>query len=172
MHETIFSTPQIVGYIAFVLGVIAFAQKDDKRLKIFNAIQAAVYCAHFLLMGTFPAAAANFVNIFRNLVFVRNRSPYAAWGLIALTIVMAIATVRTPSGLVAIAASLIAIVAMFRFDGITLRLCLLGCSLLWLTNNILCHSIGGIMLESTIGTTNLITMLRIRADRVTATSAS
>ncbi|MDR3707821.1 MAG: YgjV family protein [Capsulimonadaceae bacterium] len=164
MTETAFSLPQLVGYAAFVLGVVAFAQKNDGRLKILNAVQAAVYCAHFVLLGSMPAAAGNFVNIFRNLAFLRKRSPYAVAALLALTLALAIATVRSPLGLFAIAASVVAIVGMYRYDGIALRLCLLCCTFLWLTNNILCHSIGGIMLEVTTGTTNLITIRRILMD--------
>ena len=44
----VFSPGQCIGYIAFILGVTAFLQKNDRRLKGFNAVQGLAYAAHFL----------------------------------------------------------------------------------------------------------------------------
>jgi len=175
MHESVFSPAQVVGYFAFAAGVFAFLQKQDRRFKIALTFQAIVYGIHFVLLGNLPAAAGNSVSVVRNLVSLRTRSNYVAAGLVALTCVFAYFTVKSPVGLIPLVATVISIVGMFKLDGIPMRLCMLVCTGMWLTNNLLCHSIGGVMLESTIGATNCFTMVRIglanKRARVAALSA-
>ena len=51
-----FSPAQIAGYATFVLGVVAFAQRIDWRLKVLVACECVVYGVHFILLGNNPAA--------------------------------------------------------------------------------------------------------------------
>jgi hypothetical protein len=54
----LFSPAQLVGYIALALGITAFLQKSDDRLKFFNATQGLFYALHFILLGNLPVAHA------------------------------------------------------------------------------------------------------------------
>jgi hypothetical protein len=161
MAESPFSFVQILGYIAFVTAVIAFGQRSDRRMKLILSVQGTVYALHFHLLLNDAAAAGNVVSVARNLLSLKTRSKYVAGGLIAATLVLAFFTVKSPVGLIPTIPTLIATVAMFNFDGIRLRLCLLVCSCFWLANGIISHSIGGTMLEATVCVTNIVTITRM-----------
>ena len=53
-----FSLAQCLGYVAFVLGVSAFLQRDDRRLKLLNSAQGFVYAIHFIMLGSLPLAGS------------------------------------------------------------------------------------------------------------------
>ena len=163
MNESAFSPAQIVGYVAFVTGIVSFAQKSDKRLKGCLAVQGFVYAIHFCLLHNFAACGNNAVSVVRNTATIWTRATWVAMLLLIMTAGVAMFTVHEPKDMVTVVASVVAIWGMFRLDGIPLRLCLLCCTALWLTNNLLCHSYGGIALETTIGATNLATIVRLRA---------
>jgi hypothetical protein len=168
---SIFSLPQCVGYVALAFGVVQFLQKDDKRFKIISIFQCIAYASHFILLGNYPAACGNSISIIRNLLSLKTRSVYVALFLCALSIFLGVLTVKSPAGLLPICASLVAIVAMFRLDGVPLRLAFLTCTGMWLANNIICHSIGGVILETIIAATNTFTMVRMTADARAAAAA-
>ena len=52
-----FSAAQIFGYVAFACGVACFAQTDDRRFKVFMALECFAYVLHFWLLGQ-PTAVA------------------------------------------------------------------------------------------------------------------
>ncbi|MDR3706999.1 MAG: YgjV family protein [Capsulimonadaceae bacterium] len=172
MSESVFSVSQLIGYVAFICGVFAFTQRDDRRLKVSLIVQSLVYGIHFFLLGNLAACASNGVSIVRNLASLRTRSRYAAAGLFLIALLAGYFTVHGPLGLLTIGAAFISIYGMFWLDGIALRICLFCCTILWLTNNILSHSYGGTALEFTIGATNLITIMRMKRDAVTAAAVS
>ena len=73
---------------------------------------------------------------------------------------------RGAAGWLPIISSCTATVAIFYWSGVRLRLALLVCTLLWLANNIISHSIGGTVLETFIAIANISTivgMLRLPA---------
>jgi hypothetical protein len=160
-----FSLPQCFGYIALVLGVSSFLQKKDSDLKKLNTAQCVVYCIHFCLLGNFPAAASNVISGVRNIVSLKTNSIYAAYILAACTIGMGFITIRTPAGLIPVVTTIIAIFGMFLLQGIRFRLIMLFCTSMWLINNILCHSIGGMILETLIATANTTTITRLYFDK-------
>jgi hypothetical protein len=67
-------------------------------------------------------------------------------------------------GWLPIIAFCIATVAVFFLQGVTMRLCFLSSTLLWLVNNIASGSIGGTLLEATIAVVNVSTILRMQRD--------
>jgi len=156
-----FSPGQCVGYIAFILGVASFLQKNDRRLKGFNAIQGLAYAAHFLLLGSFPASASALISAFRSFLALRTRSLWVAALVIGVNVAVGALLVRSSAGWLTVIASCLATLAVFMLQGVPMRLVLLVCTFLWLANNILCGSIGGTMLESTIAVINVSTMIRL-----------
>ena len=156
-----FSLPQWVGYIAFVLGVTAFLQKSDRRLKFFNASECFVYALHFMLLGNPPASASSLISGCRSLLALKTRSPFLAAFIIGINIAMGLALVKSPLGWLPVAASCGATVAVFLMRGIPMRLVLLVSTLLWLVNNIVSGSIGGTSLEVVIAIANTWTMVHM-----------
>jgi hypothetical protein len=159
------STPQLVGYLALACGVAAFLQRDDRRLKQFVAVQGLVYGLHFLLLHNLPASANAFLSLARNVVALRTRSTAAMVVFLVLVVTAGLCWVRSPQGLLPVAGGLVAAVAVFKLDGIRLRLALLCCTVFWLANNVLSGSIGGTLLELFILMANGLTIFRLAQQR-------
>jgi hypothetical protein len=159
------SPAQCVGYVAFAVGVAAFLQRDDRRLKLLNATQCLVYALHFALLGNFPATASSMVSGVRSALALRTRSPLVALVIFIVGVAVGAAFVQSSVGWLPVVASSLATIAVFFLDGVRLRLVLLTSTLLWLGNNLLCGSIGGSLLEATVAMVNGATILRMCRDR-------
>jgi hypothetical protein len=157
----IFSPAQCVGYAAFVVGVAAFLQKSDRRLKFLNGAECLVYAVHFTLLGNLSAAMSALVSGTRSLSALKTRSPLLAVLFIALNLSLGLVFAKTAAGWFPIAASCLATVAIFFMQGIRMRLLLLVSTCFWLANNIVSGSIGGTALEGVIATANIVTMVRM-----------
>ena len=157
----IFSPAQIVGYLALILGVTMFLQKNDQRLKLFNAIQSLVYAVHFVLLGHLPACASSLVSSTRSFLALRYRSIGLGAVMIAANVALGAIFVRDWAGWLPVIGSCIATYAIFSMRGIPFRLVLLASTLLWLANNIATGSIGGTILEVINATINISTIIRL-----------
>jgi hypothetical protein len=157
----LFSPAQSVGYVAFILGVAAFLQKIDRRLKFLLAGESLAYSVHFALLGNFSASASALISCFRSFLSLKTRSPWLAMLIVGIYVVAGIVFARSGAGWLPVIGSAVATLAMFFMRGIPMRVVLLSSTLMWLANNILSRSIGGTLLESTIAIINISTMIRI-----------
>jgi hypothetical protein len=159
MHP--FSPAQVVGYVALILGVTGFLQRDDRRLKLFVAGECFVYVVHFTLLGHPPAASSALVSGVRTLLSVRFRSGWLAAASIAINVGLAVALSTHGAGWLPVVSSCLGAVAVFTMQGIPMRLVLLASTSLWLANNVLSGSVGGTVLESLIAATSISTIIRM-----------
>ena len=162
---SVFSLAQLVGYVALIIGVTAFLQKNDRRLTLLVAMVSLAYILHFALLGNWPASGSSVVSCVRNLTALKTRSVVWAAVFIAANIAVGVWWAEGTSQWIPVAASCLATVAVFRMSGIPMRLVLLTCTMLWITNNILSGSIGGTVLECFIATANLTTIIRLARAR-------
>lgn len=161
----LFSPAQCVGYLAFVLGVTAFLQKSDRRLKFLVGLECLAYTAHFSLLGNGSAATSAFVSAGRSFLAIRTRSPWLAALVVAVNVALGAAFASGGAGWIPVVGSCIGAVAVFTLDGVPMRLVLLASTALWLVNNVLSRSIGGTLLESLIAAASVSTILRMLAER-------
>lgn len=159
--STVLSPAQCIGYIALVLGISAFLQKDDRRLKFLNATQSLVYMVHFALLGRYSASASGLVAGTRSYLSLKTRSPWVAALMIALGAGLGGYLARDAYGYLPVLSTCLATTAVFFMRGVRMRLVLLVCTLLWLVNNLHSGSIGGSVLECFVATANSVTMIRI-----------
>ena len=155
------SPAQVVGYVALVLGVTGFLQRDDRRLKLFVACECFVYVVHFTLLGRPPAASSALVSGARTLLSVRFRSAWLAAASVALNVGLALALTTRGAGWLPVVGSCLGAVAVFTMQGIPMRLVLLASTSLWLVNDLLSRSIGGTVLESLIAAASISTIVRM-----------
>ncbi|NLH83346.1 MAG: YgjV family protein [Phyllobacteriaceae bacterium] len=160
-----FSPAQLVGYVAFVLGVAAFLQKSDVRLKFLNAAETLAYTVHFAMLGNFAASGSAFVSCGRSLLAMRLRSAWLAIFFVALNVAVGVVTTTTWTGWLPVVGSSLTTLAVFLLQGVPMRLTILVATLLWLANNILSGSIGGTVLEFLIALANLSTIARMTLRR-------
>ena len=156
-----FSPAQVVGYIALALGITAFLQKRDDRLKFFNATQCLVYALHFVLLGNLPASSSCLVSSVRNFLALRYRSWVLAVAILGVNAGLGAVFVRNAAGWLPVTGTCITTIAVFRMKGVPFRCVLLASTLLWLANDIITGSIGGTVLELANATLNISTMIRM-----------
>ena len=166
MFAVSFFTPaQMFGYAALILGVSAFLQKSDKRLKILIACESVAYVVHFILLGNFPASGSAAVSCVRNLTSIKSRAPVWIAVFSAINVAVGVTLAQGCAGWLPVGASCLATVAVFLLRGVVMRTALLVCTLLWLVNNIISGSVGGTVLEAVIAMVNLSTIIRLALER-------
>jgi len=165
-----FAPAQIAGYAACVLGVTAFLQRNDRRLKLMTCVQAAAYALHYALLGNLGAAGSAGVSSVRSAAAAYSRSPWLAALFVSLNIGIGGFLAEGIPGWLPVIGNSIGTLALFFLHGIAMRATLLSATAMILTTNILSGSIGGTVLEIFIATANTITIFRLsRLRRATAT---
>ena len=157
----LFTPAQAVGYVALALGITAFLQKSDDRLKFFNAVQGGVYALHFILLGNLPASGSSLISSIRSFLALRYRSLWLCAAIVVANAGMGVAFARNRAGWLPVIGSCMATVAIFTMKGVRFRCVLLASTLLWLANNIITGSIGGTLLELANASINIWTMIRM-----------
>jgi len=161
MTASIFSRAQCLGYLAFVLGVAAFLQKRDRRLKVLVASESLVYALHFQLLGVPPASANALITAVRTALSLKLRAVGLSVLFVLLHLGVGLYLAKTASGWLTVVGSCVSTVAVFQMHGLAMRLMMLFSTGCWLVNNILSQSIGGAALESVIAIANATTIVRI-----------
>jgi hypothetical protein len=156
-----FSLPQIVGYLAFLLGVTSFLQRDDRRLRGMIGAQAFTYGVHFFLLGSTVAGIASLITSTRAFISLFTRARAVGVAILAVNLGFGLLTARSAAGWLPVVATSAGTIAFFWFTGLGMRSILLLSTACWLTNDILVGSIGGTMLELFIGAANATTCYRI-----------
>ncbi len=162
--DVIFAPAQIFGYLAFLLGVSSFLQKRDLPFKLLMTLQGISYVAHFFMLGNMTAAASASMSATRSAVSMYTKALWLAWLFIIVTFSLGLWFSRTWLDMLPIVASITSTYAFFRLHGVAMRCVVLMGSALWLLNNILSGSIGGVMLEVTVISVNLYTIFRMLRD--------
>lgn len=165
MIAALFSPAQLLGYAAFGFGVACFAQRDDRRFKLFMAAECAAYIGHFWLLGQPTAVASTTVSLLRSLAAIKAKTPALGVFFIALSAGLGLWLMQGGLSLLPIAASCIGTYALFFLTGLRMRALMLLGTLLWLANNLLVGSIGGSLLEAVLALTNTHTIWRMSRHR-------
>jgi hypothetical protein len=156
-----FSPAQCVGYVAFVLGVSSFLQKDDRRFKLFMAGECLAYVVHFALLGNPTAVASSTMSLLRSVLALRTRSVWVALAIVAINLALGLHLATRASDWLPLMASCIGTFALFLLQGIPMRLAMLVGTGLWIANNVIAGSIGGTALEVVIAVVNIMTIRRM-----------
>lgn len=159
-----FSLPQVLGYATFLLSMVTFSQKQDRRLKIWMSVQTLFYASHLYLMGNPPAAAGALLAVARNMLSLRTKAWSVALSLLSANVLLGLFLVKAVWNVLPLLAVAIATVSIFRLEGMQMRLGMLCATLLWLVNNLLTGSIGGTALELMIATVSGVTIFRLYRD--------
>jgi len=139
---------QGVGIAALLVGSSAFTQRNDQRLRYRLTLFCTVMGVHFLLMGTVAAAVSAWFSGGRTLISSRTRSPWIMTAFLLLVWGIGLANVEAPVDWLPMIGTSVGTWALFREQGIRLRLLLFSGTLCWLTHNLLIGSIGGSLIEA------------------------
>ncbi|GAM56768.1 membrane protein [Vibrio ishigakensis] len=158
------SLAQALGFLSYALGLAAFYQKDDRRLKILMLVFNFNHLIHFLLLGSVVSAMSAFLSAIRTATAIYISSIWVAIGFIAISLGTGLWLADEWWQLFAVAGTVIGTYSVFMLKGIAMRIGFLIGALCWLTNNILVGSIGGTLLELTLLTVNSTTIFRLIRD--------
>lgn len=159
------SFPQILGYVAYAISLIAATQKKDKKLFLMFTFSNALFGLHHFLLGNLSAAISKIIvgsRMFLNIYF---RGAIIAIPFAIIAIISGYYTYQVPVSVLPVIAVVLATFVSAYSGGIKLRICFIFCCSLWLIHNIVRHSIGGTVEE----TTNIIlyatTVWRMKQDQ-------
>jgi len=152
---------QGLGFLSFALGIYAFYQKDDKKLKVVMFIFSLNHALHFLLLGSIVSTLSAILSAVRTGTAIYVSSTRVAAIFILVGLVSGIYIANNWWELWSILGMCIGTYSVFVLKGIPMRIGFLLGAICWLTNNISVGSIGGSLLEATLITVNIITIARL-----------
>lgn len=169
MFSDALSFPQLFGYIAFVLGVSSFLQKNDRHFKLYMFGECIAYVVHFWLLGNPAAMASSAISATRSALSLYTRSIWVVAAVISINLLIGISVAEHWWNWFPLVASCVGTLALFLLRGIPMRVVMLLGTALWIVNNILSGSIGGTALEFVILGVNSHTIWRMRRDALAKT---
>lgn len=159
------SLPQILGYCATVLGITAFLQKDDMRLRGFISAMSVLLITHFILMGSYTAAlsAALAASRWWLTIFpwVRSRGRYFVPFYVCAFLTTAFFTYERWFDLLPPMASIGGTFALFYLHRLKMRLVLMCGGSLWCLHNVMALSYGPAVMEAFMIVSNITMMTRM-----------
>jgi len=165
MSTGLFSTAQMFGHAALIVGMVTFSRKRDTHFKGWLIGQNLLYAIHFFLMGNLAAMVGSTLSSTRTLLSLYTRSMVVVAVLLVVNVLLGFWVVKAVWNVIPLTATAIATIAMFRLHGLKLRYVMLLCTFLWLINNILTGSIGGTAMESMIAVMSGITIFRLHREK-------
>lgn len=157
---------QTLWLFAFIITLIGFLQKEDKKLYSILIIANIFWIVHFSIMWLFTWAAVNALNIFRNfrwLKFKKNKKIILI--LIWFYVFAWIMLYNKTSDILPIFAWILWVLSFVYFHWLKWRIVLLTGTCLWLLYNIIWGSIWGITTEMFMILASTITIIRLIKDK-------
>ncbi|MBD1577514.1 YgjV family protein [Vibrio sp. S11_S32] len=152
---------QWLGFLSFALGISTFYQKDDRKLKLVMLVFQLNNVLHFYLLGSDISAISTLLSFLRTATAIRTSSKIAATIFIIVSVALGLWIANGPLDLLPILGSILGTIAVFLLKGIQMRIAFIVGAMCWLANNIIIGSIGGSLLEATLLTVNLFTIMRL-----------
>lgn len=152
---------QALGIVSFALGISTFYQKNDRRLKIVLLTLNLNHTLHFLLLGSTISAVGTLLSASRTATSIYTSSKFVTLLFVSAGVAMGLLFADSLWHIWPIMGTVLGTIAVFQFKGIPMRVVFLAASSCWLVNNIHIGSIGGVMLEVTVTSVNLLTIARL-----------
>ncbi|SMS01073.1 Inner membrane protein YgjV [Vibrio mangrovi] len=159
---------QALGLVSFALGLSTFYQKNDRRLKVLMLIFNLNHCIHYILLGSTVSALSTLLSAARTTTAIFVSSARVAAVFILISLASGLWMANHWWDLWSVMGTVIGTYAVFCLSGIKMRIGFLLGGMCWLINNIIVGSIGGMMLETSLLSMNLLTIYRIHRQTVSA----
>ncbi len=156
---------QSVGVLAMLVGVTAFSQKNDKRLRQLLTVFTLLIACHFALMGWWAATLSALVGTARNYASIYVRNTKVMLFFMGLLVLIAVLRMESWVNILAILGAAWGTWGVFKESGIRLRIFMFLGTISWLSHNLLVGSIGGSIIETIFLFVNGLTIWRLMQDR-------
>ncbi|WP_127959113.1 YgjV family protein [Serratia microhaemolytica] len=163
---------QLLGLLACAIGAAAFLQRQDAKLRLHLTLNGALLALHFLLLGATAAAINCLLCAVRTWISGYYRSIGVMLLFMLLAAVLVIPQLEHPIQWLTLIGTLLSTYALFRLQGMGLRLCMLASTLCWIVHNIWAGSLGGMLLEGMFLVINSYTIFSLyRTQRAISSTA-
>ncbi|KII76709.1 YgjV family protein [Vibrio renipiscarius] len=152
---------QAVGMFGFAIGTTAFLHRDGQRFRLHLMIFQFIMCGHFVMMDAMVAAFGSGISAIRSYSSTKTQSTGVMVFFIVMIWGMGLPQLDYLYELLPIIGSTVATLALFKFQGLPMRLLMLVSSCCWVINNLLMGSIGATLMEVIFIFVNLSTILRL-----------
>jgi hypothetical protein len=152
---------QIIGFIAFFVGASAFLQKDDQMLRYYLTAFTFLMAVHFLMLDLWTTAIIALLGSTRNYVSSLTNNVWVMLLFLLATWLMAIPNSSDWVHLLPVLGVTLGTWAVFKEQGIRMRILMFLGSACWLSHNYLVGSIGGAIIESLFLIVNGRTILKL-----------
>ena len=163
MHDII---TQAVGIVAAAATIFSYQFKNNRMLFLFQALGGLLFSVNFLMLGAYTAAFLNLVNLFRGGLLAygdRFKSYWFAAALMTVYTAVTVATYDSWLSLLILSAQLVGTVTMWSRNGKWIRFGqLVFVSPVWLINNVIIFSLGGIITEVVSIVSVIVSLIRYR----------
>lgn len=152
---------QLVGFGSFILGLLAFYQKNDRNLKKIMLLFNLNHMLHFVLLGSSVSALCAAIAALRTGTSIYTASKAIASFYMAIGMAIGIYLAESWWAIFPIMGSAVGTFAIFFLTGIKMRCFFLFGAGCWLINNVVVGSYGGVLLEASLIFINSITIFRL-----------
>ncbi len=156
---------QAIGIIAMIFNISSFQCKKNKTLFIFIGIGSLFFSINFLLLGAYVSAVYNIISIIRSVLALNEKffTKKSFYFICALYIIGTVFAYDNPWSIVLFVAQIVQTYAMWFKDGSVIRKSqYYFVSPVWIVNNIIVFSIGGILCELFMMSSAIISYLRFK----------
>lgn len=157
---------QIIGFIAFILWIIAFLNKDDNKAKSIHLLSLFLWVVHYYLFHLYTWLACDLLWWFRNFASIKfNKNNKTFIVFIFFYIIIWVFIFDNVFSLFPIFSWILASIAFFYLDWIKMRFTLLLTCIFWLIYNYTWNSLGWIITDLFFIGVHIITITRLFFDK-------
>ncbi len=139
---------QISGFLAMIIVLIAYFQKDDKSVKKLMLLSSLFWGTHFYLLGVYSGLAATIIWIVRLLLSMKYARSFRAFlSIVIITLITGYFTFDGLLSLLPIMTSLTGAYSYFFLEKVKLRLAMMFNSSSWLVYHVYIGSLSGVVNE-------------------------
>lgn len=158
---------QAIGIVAAAATIFSYQFKENKTLFFLQGVGGLLFAVNFFMLGSYTAAVFNFVNLFRGAILAfGGKRLRSAWMGVAFSVaytVIAILSYDSWLSILILVAQLASTVTLWSQNRKWIRWGQMAIvSPAWLTNNIVCFSLGGIITEVFCFLSALVFLIRYR----------
>jgi len=152
---------QGVGLLALLIGISAFIQRSDQRLRLWLTLYQVAIGIHFWMMGAGAAALSAWLSSGRTLLSSRTRNLWIMTAFLLLVWGVGVPKVTMAIQWLPLIGTTLGTWGLFRERGIRMRLYMLSGTVCWVAHNFAIGSIGGTLIEASFLFVNSHTIFRL-----------
>ena len=159
------SIGQIIGIVAMIVNILSFQCRKNKNLFLTLGVGCTLFSISFLMLGAYASGIYNLIHILRS-SFTQNEKLYNKKTFVFFCILYIVASIPTFVNIwsiVLLSAQIVQTYVMwFKDGGLVRKAQIFYISPVWLVNNIIVSSIGGIICEAFVISSAVISYFRFR----------